>query len=201
MFFKKKKKRNLVEILLDRSGDYTQRSEAALSISGFRDVRYFEPLIAALKNDPEPSVRMNAAYALGELSMKAAKEPLLTSLKEDGSEWVRGFCATALTRLEIEFDDVEQVLIEMIEKETDSGTKRHFAHSLGLVGTKTSGPILISLLRNDLDPGVRSDCAEALGSILYDDSYDILMKAAKNDISADVRRQAFVAHKKIEENK
>ena len=41
----------------------------------------------------------------------------------------------------------------------------------------------------------------ALGSILYDDSYEILVNAAKNDISADVRRQAFVAHKKIEENR
>lgn len=201
MFFKKKKKRSLVEILLDRSGDYTHRSEAALSISGFRDVRFFEPLVEALRNDPEPSVRMNAAYALGELSMRAARDPLLDALKEDGSEWVRGFCATALTRLDIDFEEIEQVLIEMIEKETDPGTKRHFAHSLGIIGSSKSGPILTSLLRNDLDPGVRCDCAEALGAIAFDESYEILVSAAKNDISADVRRQAFVAHKKIEENR
>ncbi len=200
MFFRKKVKRNFAQIMLDRSTFYEKRAEAALGISGTKEAKYFEPLIYALKTDPEPSVRMNAAFALGELAMRNAKLHLLEALQEDGSEWVRSFCASAIVKLDIDFTDVEEVLITMLDKETDFGAKRHFAHSLGQIGTDKSTRILLSLLRNDLDTGVRADAAEALGMIGDKEAYEMLKKAADNDISAEVRRQAFAAYKKIEEN-
>lgn len=200
MFFRKKKeRRNFAEIMLDRNTDYTKRAEAALSIGGSRETKYFDSLVLALKHDPEPSVRMNAAFALGELSMKAGRDPLLQAMQEDGSEWVRSFCATAIIKLDIDFTEIEDILIKMLEKETDFGAKRHFAYSLGEVGTSKSIKILISLLRNDLDIGVREDCAEALGKIGDSSTIDLLRKTADNDISGEVRRQAFSAYKKIEE--
>lgn len=195
----RRKKMNLKQQLLDRNVNYEKRAEAALAIGGLKQATYLEALVYALINDPEPSVRMNSAYALGELSMKAAKEPLMKAMQEDGSEWVRGFCASALADLPVEFGDVEEAMIKMLEKEIDGGAKRHFAHSLGQVGSEKSLKILTSLMMNDLDPGVRADCAEALGTIKSEKSYDILVKTAENDISAEVRRQAFVAYKNIEE--
>ena len=91
----RRKKKDLIEILLDRSGDYVRRSQAALDIGARKESKYLEPLIDALKNDPEPSVRMNSAFALGELKMRRAKNDLIISLKEDGSEWVRGFAVSS----------------------------------------------------------------------------------------------------------
>lgn len=193
-----RKKKDLVEILLDRSGDYVKRSQAALDISERKESKYLEPLIDALLNDPEPSVRMNSAFAIGELRMRGGKEPLLKALKEDGSEWVRGFAASALANLDMDHDEIENVLIGVLDTDTDAGARRHYAHSLGLIGSKKAGPVLSSILRNDLDPGVRADAAEALGILGFQDAYEAVSNAAKNDISGDVRRQAVIAQRKLE---
>ena len=202
MLFKKKKKRGLIELLMDRSIDYQMRSEAALEISTRKDARFLEPLVHALINDPEPSVRMNSAFALGELGMSAAKQPLHKALSSDGSEWVRGFCATALANLDIDHTDVEETLIRLLETEIDSGAKRHYAHSLGVIGakmdSKNSGDILVSALLAELDPGVRADAAEAIGEISYIDGLEVVSNAAKNDIDGEVRRQAMNAKRKLE---
>ena len=202
MLFKRKKKRSLTELLLDREIEYQMRSEAALEIATRRDARFLEPLIHALINDPEPSVRMNSAYALGELGMRAAKQPLHKALTSDGSEWVRGFCATALANLDIDHVDVEKTLIQLLETEIDSGAKRHFAHSLGIIGakldSKKSGEVLVSALMAELDPGVRADAAEAIGEISYIDGLEVVSNASKNDIDGEVRRQAMNAKRKLE---
>ena len=55
MFWRRNKK-TLVEQLLDRGGDYKDRSQAALDISTKKEAKYFEPLVDALQNDPEPAV-------------------------------------------------------------------------------------------------------------------------------------------------
>lgn len=192
----------MTELLLDREVEYQMRSEAALEIATRKDARFLEPLVHALINDPEPSVRMNSAYALGELGMRAAKQPLHKALTSDGSEWVRGFCATALAGLDIDHVDVEKTLIELLETEIDSGAKRHFAHSLGIIGakldSKKSGEVLVSALMAELDPGVRADAAEAIGEISYIDGLEVVSNAAKNDIDGEVRRQAMNAQRKLE---
>lgn len=194
----RRKKKDLVEVLLDRSGDYVARSQAALDMGARKESKFLESLLDALKNDPEPSVRMNSAFALGELKMRRAKEPLIISLKEDGSEWVRGFAASALANLDMDHDEIEDLIIEMIDKDRDAGARRHFAHSLGMIGSVKAGPVLSSTLQTDLDSGVRADAAEAIGILGYQDGYEIVVNAANNDISGDVRRQATIAQRKLE---
>jgi HEAT repeat protein len=184
--------------LLDRSVDYKLRSQAALEISTKKEAKFLEPLIDALMNDPEPSVRMNSAFAMGELGMRRAKDPLMVALKEDGSEWVRGFAASALTSLDVDHEEIEDVLISLLDIDRDAGAKRHYAHSLGVIGSQKSGPVLSSVLQHDLDEGVRADAAEALGILGFQDAYDVIVNAESNDISADVRRQATIARRKLE---
>ena len=199
MFRRKKQKRSLTEMILDRTVDPTKRAEVALVMGKSREVRYVPVLVEALHNDPEPSVRMNSAFALGELGVRAAKEPLLKAVQEDGSEWARGFCASALTNLDLDdYSDVEEVLIDVLDRETDPGARRHIVHSLGLIGSDRSEKILTSMLRNDLNPGVRADAAEALGTLMLTNTMEYIKNAAENDISAEVRRMAFEAQKKFE---
>ncbi len=198
MFRKKKAKRDLVEILLDRTINYEKRSQAALDISEKKEARFLNPLIYALNNDPEPSVRMNAAFALGELNMKAAKSPLLKALSEDGSEWVRGFTATALANLGLEKSEIEDTLIEMLTTDRDAGARRHYTHSLGQIGSIKSGSILISMLQDDPDEGVRADAAEALGIIGFEDAYSIIIDASENDVSYEVRQKAIISKEKLD---
>ncbi|MHA2504622.1 MAG: HEAT repeat domain-containing protein, partial [Candidatus Kariarchaeaceae archaeon] len=189
-----KKKRSLEEILLDRTGDYKDRSQAALDISTSKESKYFDPLVDAMLNDPEPAVRMNAAFALGELRFSKAKTALMQAIADDGSEWVRGHAASSLTKLNVDFKDIEELMIRMLDEDRDAGARRHYAHSLGMIGSPMkAGPILLSILRNDLDEGVRADAAEALGILGYQEAYEAVDSAAKNDISNDVRRQAMVA--------
>ncbi|MDH5401187.1 MAG: HEAT repeat domain-containing protein [Candidatus Heimdallarchaeota archaeon] len=196
MFFRKKK--DLIQVLLDRNVEYVKRSQAALDISVKKEAKYLDPLIQALKDDPEPSVRMNAAFALGELRMKGAFQPLITALKEDGSEWVRGFAASALANLDFNHMEVEEIIIKMLDKDRDPGARRHYAHSLGLIGTsEKAGPLLMSILENELDSGVRADAAEALGILGYSPAKKSIENASKNDINADVRRQANIALRKL----
>ena len=197
MFFRKKK-RSLIEVLLDRTDDYVKRSQAALDISEKKESKYLEPLIDALVNDPEPSVRMNAAYAISQLKMEGGIIPLKKALDEDGSEWVRGFAASALANIGMNLNEVEDLIITMLDKDRDAGARRHYAHSLGQIGSNKSGVVLTSILSNDLDPGVRADAVEALGILGYQEAYDLISNAAENDISGDVRRQALIAKRKLD---
>lgn len=196
MFWRKKK--DLTEILLDRSVEYIKRSQAALDMSVLKNARFLDSLIEALKDDPEPSVRMNSCFAMGELKMRRSKKPLLRALKEDGSEWVRGFAASALANLDIDHDEIEAVLIEVLDSDRDEGARQHFAHSLGVLGSQTAGPVLTSILQNDLSAKVRADAAEALGLIGFQEGYDVIAGAAENDINGDVRRQSLIAKRKLD---
>lgn len=77
--------------------------EASLALASMGEIA-LEPLVAALK-DSNPSVRRNAAWAIGEirngdkLNRTAALEPLIYLLRNDEDAWVRRSAAFALSEL------------------------------------------------------------------------------------------------------
>ena len=66
--------------------DWIVRWHTSGCLHNFGDERAIEPLIDLLGDDPEPSVRVNAAYALGGIASPAAIPALLAALDSDHEE-------------------------------------------------------------------------------------------------------------------
>lgn len=82
------------------------RDSAALGLSGFKDARAVEPLIAALK-DPDYLVRAFTASSLGRLGDVRAVVPL-QALISDSNETARQYAAEALKTLGASADSLAQ---------------------------------------------------------------------------------------------
>ena len=90
-----------------------------------------EPLIKALQEDEDYSVRSTAAMTLGEIGDPRAVEPLIKALQEDEDWEVRESAAMALA--EFEGDRVVEALIQAL-RDGESVVRMMAAWSLGWIG-------------------------------------------------------------------
>ena len=67
-----------------RSGDAVQRAEAALALANIQDTSSIAHLSLSL-SDPEPAVRRNAAFALGQMTNHSVTAALLMRLKSEAA--------------------------------------------------------------------------------------------------------------------
>ena len=74
---------------------YLQRN-AAIALGNFRDPAYISVLIEALETQSEEIIRSAAAWALGRIEAKDAKNALNKFLSQDSSESVRSEIRCAL---------------------------------------------------------------------------------------------------------
>jgi HEAT repeat protein len=86
----------LTRLLLDR--DPIVRRWAVAALGEIADPQTVGPLGALLRKDPDPGVRVEAAFRLGKFGGKAA-EPALLSARKDADENVRRLVEAALKEL------------------------------------------------------------------------------------------------------
>ena len=84
-----------------------------------------------LVNSRQSLVRQTAAWALGSVRDKEAKELIEKHLLEDGHPPVRLLCTTAL----IQLDDISSipVLCKALQKDANEMTRREIANAIGLI--------------------------------------------------------------------
>lgn len=159
-----------------------------------------EPLIEAL-GDASPSVRRNAAWAVGEVTGvppfgRAKAVPPLVSLLRDSDEWVRAASARALGELR-DARAAEELVAALADA---SGRVRELAAwALGEMKEERAVENLSGLLASDAQAGVRTMAAWALGEIQNRRAVASL-KQALDDPESSVREKAKWALSEIEDD-
>lgn len=158
-----------------------------------------EDLTRALDNG-NPSVRRNAAWAIGELTNmsrdgRAMAVPSLILLLQDSDEWVRMAAARALG--EIRDERGAQGLVAQLS-DSQWRVRRLAAWALGEMKEESAIEPLGSVLVSDTQPEVRSLAAWALGEIQSSKAISFL-KQALSDPEPDVRDKARWALSEIED--
>jgi HEAT repeat protein/beta-lactamase regulating signal transducer with metallopeptidase domain len=166
---------------LDTFKEPTVGEQAAIALAAMGKFSV-EPLIAAL-GDANPSVRRNAAWAIGEargghsVDRAAAIVPLLNALN-DSDAWVRK--AAAFTLGEIRDERAGEPLINALN-DAEAQVRETAAWALGEMKDERAIRKLISLLGLDADAGVRSRSAWALGEMKATAATEPLTAALKDD--------------------
>ena len=188
--------------------DASIRKTAADKLGRIKDPRAVEPLIVALKDDRDPTVRTSAAEALGTIGTPAvepliaalknkdaevrwrvveslgkikdpnAVEPLIAALRGDRDERVRREAAEALADIR-DPRAVEPLIAALKDREWD--VRANSARGLGWGDDPRAFEALLVALTADKDPGVRISAAEALGETRDPRAIEPLIGAMKND--------------------
>ena len=125
-----------------------------------------EPLIAALNNG-NPSVRRNAAWAIGEIrgglvtDRTAAVEPLIATLRDEDS-WVR--VAAAYSLGEMQYSRATESLVAALG-DAEWSVRGMAARALGKMKAHAAVERLKSLSLRDENEEVRRKAVQALGEI------------------------------------
>jgi beta-lactamase regulating signal transducer with metallopeptidase domain len=173
--------------------------QAAIALASF-GTPAVEPLTNAL-DDGNPSVRRNAAWAIGELTNMGGNEranavPPLVSLLNDSDEWVRMASARALGEIRDE-RAVEKLIATLSD---GAGKVRELAAwALGEMKEERAVQHLGKLLLEDSSAEVRETVAWALGEISDPRAFPFL-KQALNDAETRVQDKARWALSEIEDS-
>lgn len=160
----------------------------------------FVPLTNAL-NDENPSVRRNAAWAIGELTNMRPGErsvavPSLISFLTDSDAWIRMAAAQALGELR-DYRAVEMLIASLSDRHPK--VRNIAAWALGELKNDQAVEALCKVLLEDIQPEVRQAAAIALGEIKSPKALQSL-KQALLDPEQRVRSQAQSALNEIEDS-
>ena len=171
--------------------------QAALALASLGPLA-FRPLANQLDNS-NPSVRRNAAWAIGELTNmvpgeRSAAVPQLITLLGDSDEWVRMAAARALGELRD-----ERALTRLVTTLSDDNWRVRELAVWALSEMKDDRAVdaLCSVLLSDARVEVRRGAAEALGEIASAGALPSL-KQALNDTEPSVSAKAAWAISEIE---
>ena len=151
---------------------------------------------SALLTDSSPTVRREAASALGSLGKSRVTPELLALVKADPVASVRQAAAYSVARSFVEDDRaaVQKTLADAAG-DGDAGVRQAAAWGLGEIGG-TGFESRLERLLNDPDPGVRRNAAEALGKLGSVKSVSRLASASR-DRAPEVRQAAVAAMGRI----
>jgi HEAT repeat protein len=150
------------------------------------------PAITNKLSDPDPDIRANAAFALGNIGSKdpIATAALLKILKTDSAHAARAESASALGVVS-EGDKI--VVAALIKALKDSGlyVSTNAAYSLGNLGLKAKNAVdpLIDILKNkNKNNDFRAGAAYSLGRIdHYNKKIALVLRSSLKDDNLDVR--------------
>lgn len=173
---------NMLQLL--QAGDAVQRQQAAIALSRLKDPRMVTPLLTAL-NDPDSTVRANAATGLGHNEAAEAVDPLIALLRDDPEDIVRERAATALAQI-----GDPRAVDPLIDALDEGGTwvRNRIAYVLGASKDPRAVEPLLELLNHE-EASTQGVAAWALGAIGDERAFDPLL-GLLGDETASVRGNA-----------
>lgn len=183
---------DVVSLLMDSLKDSVPeiKRSAAYALARIEDDGIARDL-AALKDDPDPEIRVQVAYALGHASAKYSEAgPLLVEMMKDREKSVRvaAIDGIALRREASAF----QQLVRLVQYPDPTIQRAVFAALLAL-RTGENADLVRPLFRKGMeirDSAVRTVCLDALAEATSKDDFEALRQAAF-DPSPDVKRKAI----------
>lgn len=184
-----------------QEGDVKRRADAAKAIGMIQEEieRDDVPpaLVERLKKDEDPTVRGNAALALGHLRSEVGKKALKEAVEDQNWE-VRHDTAIAMGEYrEKDFiDDLFSLL-----KDDEAEVKRKSIEALGNIGKKIKSEEIIFRLKDFLDKDeFKEEAVRAVGRIDGEEAVDVLSEVYENS-EREVREIAINGLGKIEGEK
>ena len=138
--------------------------------------------------DPDPTVRWDAAEALGKSKSPSAVSPLIEALADEDIA-VQNAAAEALGKL----GKVAVQPLSNLLGDVEPTMRRLAAFALGQSACPAAVAPLAEAIKTDQDPGVRIEMAVALGTIGGPDAQGALEAAAVDDKDAKVKEAAINA--------
>ncbi len=172
------------------------RFEAVVSIarSDPPDPRYVDALTQILQGT-ELSLTVLAAWALGRIGDKQAREALREGLNSDYRS-IRAHCARALGAL----SDTRIVpeLLERLNHETDIGLRMAYASSLGSIPAPEGIQPIMDLLLEIDNQGARNELALSLARIVGDEQQSIrILRQLRQETGTNASHLVFALGQKV----
>lgn len=198
--------RKMSEWLVMLKDDSVPRKRRAAAValgqiaSDHKDTRKFvlPALAAALRNDPTPAVRGQAAVILGQQPFEAGAfvSELAECLRTEKDNAVKVDVAVTLGRIG-KLAKAAVLPLTTILNDPDAKVRATAAEALGRIGSdaKPAAPTLLKLLK-DSDTAVRQQAIFALGRVELDDVEPVVaafVAILKNETNRDLRLETVVA--------
>jgi HEAT repeat protein/beta-lactamase regulating signal transducer with metallopeptidase domain len=197
---------------LDTFNHASPGEQAAIALASM-GTPALDPLTRAL-DDANPSVRRNAAWAIGELphniveiraepfdpreKQRAKAVPPLVKLLDDSDEWVRMAAAQALGEIRDE-RAVKGLIAELSDRTWQP--RKAAAWALGEMKEQRAVEALCNLLLSDEQSEVRLTATWALGEIQDERAVEALCDVLTSDAQSEVRRTAAWALGEIQSSR
>jgi HEAT repeat protein len=152
-----------------------------------------ETRLAAQLSSPSPALRRDAAWALGALGLRGARDPLIRALR-DPDPSARGVAAWALGKLG---DRVAVPVLIRVLRDPDANVREMAVLALGDLGDQRAVAALVPLAA-DPEHGVRSVTTVALRRIGGEGAADALGQLLRSDPNAHTRVMAAGALREVE---
>jgi HEAT repeat protein len=172
-----------VDRFLEVFSDEDER--AALPLYAPVDASVYDALARAL-SDAEPSVRRQAAFALGILDGRSAVRELQNAL-QDGDPGVRGAAASALGKVGTSEDG--RALVPLLS-DASAPVRQRALRALGTLKTRSAGPALRELYETSRGKDAGRSVLEALARV-EDPAQEDLFKRLIQDPDPDRKRLAI----------
>lgn len=153
----------LILALKDRDVEVKKASCRGLANFGPQAAKAGDPLSELIRKDPDPSVKVCAAYALGRINPESKEVvPLLVDALKNGDAGVRALAAEALGQVYQTKDAVPE-LMEALKDEA-AAVRSFAAKSLGKAGSRAREAVsLLIQALEDREASVRAEAAQTLG--------------------------------------
>jgi HEAT repeat protein len=173
------------------TGEYRLLKQRAMEVLSLVKPRHIIDALIKQLTDEDGSVRENAAYALGVLSIVEALPALLKALSTDKDSRVRGSAAYALRA--IGSTEALPALLKALRTDEDCVVRESAADALSGIGGVDALPALLKVLRTAKSGFVRDCAANALRDIGSAEAIPALLKALSADKERFVRGDAASA--------
>jgi len=185
----------LVDALVDPR--FNVRFEAIVSIAHTHPDPQFVEALGKILHGTELALSGVAAWALGRIGDKRARETLRQGLDSKH----QSICAQSARALGTLGDEtVVPVLLERLKTETDKGLRMAYASALGSLGAKDATQPLLELLEWFYNVGARTELALSLGRILGQETYFIrLLRQIRQEPGTAVAQSLEVIKPKFKE--
>lgn len=187
-----------VEELLESLADprFNVRFEAIVAIGRTRPDEQLIQALASVLHGNDPALSVMAAWALGRIHDKRARDTLHTAL-DSGYRSVRAHSARSLGTLGDR--TVIPALQQRLVEETDHGLRIAYASALGQLQAVESAETLLQLLQDETDETSRPELALALARLVGDEYYFVqLLRQTRTDMGTILAQAVTSVEKKLQ---